>query len=400
MPNEDAARAASPPLSELRFSSRSSFDLSHNRITTALSAKRATGAEILDLTESNPTRAALPYDPSAILASLSAPASLVYEPASFGLPAARETVARHLHLAAERVLLTASTSEAYAFLFKLLCDPGDEVLVPVPSYPLFEHLARLESVHAVAYRLAYDGAWHIDLDSVRAGRGPRTRAIVVVTPNNPTGSYLKKDELAALSALGLPIVSDEVFAGYALRPEPDRRRAQSALAAEGGLVFALGGLSKLAALPQMKLAWTAVGGEAALVQAALARLEIIADAFLSVGAPVQHALPALLASRTRVEAAIVARTRDNLGFLRGALQGHAASVLDVEGGWYATLRLPRTRPEEDWALAVLEQDDVYVHPGHFFDFESEAYLVVSLLTPPAVFREGVGRLLARVDKDA
>jgi aspartate/methionine/tyrosine aminotransferase len=384
----------------VRFSARSSFDLAHNELSTALARRRASGGEVLDLTESNPTRASLPYERDAILGSLASPGALLYEPASFGLTSAREMVARHLGVPPERVVLTASTSEAYAFLFKLLCDPGDEVLVPVPSYPLFEHLARLETVKAVPYRLAYDGAWHFDLDSVRSAVGPRTRAIVVVTPNNPTGSYVKRAELAALADLGLPIVSDEVFAGYALDERVDATRASSALEAHGALVFALGGLSKLAALPQMKLAWIAVGGGAATVDPALARLEIIADAFLSVGAPVQHALPALLASRAAVAAAIVSRTRENLALLRAALEGKAASVLDVEGGWYATLRLPRTRTEERWVLLLLEQDGVYVHPGHFFDFESEAYLVTSLLTPGAVFREGIGRLVARVERES
>ncbi len=381
------------------FSERSGFDLARNALSEALTRRREAGRGVLDLTESNPTRAGLPYDGEAILGSLSAPGALVYEPASFGLVAARETVARHLGVSASRVVLTASTSEAYAFLFKLLCDPGDEVLVPVPSYPLFEHLARLETVRAVPYRIAYDGAWHLDLDSVRAAVGPRTRAIVVVTPNNPTGSILKRGELSALADLGLPIVSDEVFAGYALDARAEPPRASSALEAQGALVFALGGLSKLAALPQMKLAWTVVGGPDALAGAALGRLEIIADAFLSVGAPVQHALPALLASRARVTAAIVARTRENLAFLRRAASGKATSVLDVEAGWYATLRVPRTRTEEQWALALLEQDGVYVHPGHFFDFESEAYLVASLLTPEAAFREGTERLVARVERD-
>jgi aspartate/methionine/tyrosine aminotransferase len=252
-------------------------------------------------------------------------------------------------------------------------------------------------VRAVPYRVAYDGVWHLDLDSVRAGVGPRTRAIVLVTPNNPTGSTIKRDELAALEALGLPLVSDEVFAGYSLDERGEGSRAASALEARGALVFALGGLSKLAALPQMKLAWTVVGGPDALVAPALARLEVIADAFLSVGAPVQHALPALLASRADVTAAITARTRDNLAFVREATSGKATSVLDVEAGWYATLRVPRTRSEEQWTLALLEHDGVYVHPGHFFDFESEAYLVTSLLTPRPVFRAGIERLVARVE---
>ena len=231
--------------------------------------------------------------------ALALPGSLVYEPAPFGLDSAREAVARDLsahgpRVDPARVVLTASTSEAYAFLFKLLCDPGDEVLVPRPSYPLFEHLARLESVRAVPYRLAYDGAWHVDLPVVRAAITPRTRAIVTVSPNNPTGSYLKTTELGELAALGLPIVSDEVFARYPLRADSNARSFGPRGPPGSPLVFALGGLSKLAALPQAKLAWMAVGGEPARVDAALARLEVIADSFLSVAAPVQHALPALL----------------------------------------------------------------------------------------------------------
>jgi aspartate/methionine/tyrosine aminotransferase len=383
----------------IRLSSRSSFDLAPNALTEALQRARGGGRPVLDLTESNPTRAGLTYDRDAMLSALASPGALTYEPASFGLSAARETVAKHLAVTPSRVVLTASTSEAYAFLFKLLCDPGDEVLVPVPSYPLFEHLARLECVRAVPYRLAYDGVWHVDLASVRAAAGPKTRAIVLVTPNNPTGSYVKRDELAALADLGLPLVSDEVFAPYALDERLDPRRASSALEAEGALVFALGGLSKSAALPQMKLAWTVDGGPSPLVDPVMAQLEIVADAFLSVGAPVQHALPGLLAAGSRTAAMITARTRDNLGWLREVAAGSPASVLDVEGGWYATLRVPRTRSEERWALTLLEQDGVYVHPGHFFDFDAEAYLVVSLLTPEATFREGIERLLARVGED-
>jgi hypothetical protein len=382
------------------FSSRSSVDLAPNPLAVALEAARAASREVLDLTESNPTRAGLPYAREAILAALARPASLVYEPAAFGIPSARDAVARELSAHgpatdASRVLLTASTSEAYAFLFKLLCDPGDEVLVPVPSYPLFEHLARLESVRAVPYRLAYDGAWHVDVASARDAVTARTRAIVTVSPNNPTGSYLKRAELAALVALGLPMVSDEVFARYPLRD--DATRARSVLDADGAsLVFALGGLSKLAALPQMKLAWMTVGGEKARVAEATGRLEVIADAFLSLATPVQHAAAALLESRHAAEGAIRQRTRHNLAFVRSVVPGSPVSLLDVEGGWYATLRVPRTRSELEWAVGLVEEDGVHVHPGHFFDFEEEAYLVVSLLTPEATFREAIERVMTRV----
>jgi alanine-synthesizing transaminase len=386
------------------FSSRSSVDLAANALALALARARAQGRPILDLTESNPTRAGVSYDRSAILSALALPASLLYEPSPFGLGTAREAVALDLaaqgaKVDARRVVLTASTSEAYAFLFKLLCDAGDEVLVPRPSYPLFEHLARLESVRAVPYRLAYDGAWHVDLPSVRSAISARTRAVVLVSPNNPTGSYVKTEELDALASLGLPLVSDEVFARYPLRA--DRARASSALDASGtNLVFALGGLSKLAALPQAKLAWMAIGGAGAPVDAALARLEVIADAFLSVGTPVQHALPALLSSRCVAERAIQRRILDNHAWLFAAVAGSAVSLLDAEGGWYATLRLPGTREELAWALTFLEEDGVHVHPGHFFDFEDEAYVVVSLLTPEATLREGATRVLHRVARDA
>jgi alanine-synthesizing transaminase len=382
------------------FSSRSSVDLALNPLATALARARAASRPLLDLTESNPTRAGLPYATESILAALVRPASLVYEPGPFGIASARDAVARELSspdraVEGSRVILTASTSEAYAFLFKLLCDPGDEVLVPAPSYPLFEHLARLESVRAVPYRIAYDGAWHLDLESARHAVTARTRAVVTVSPNNPTGSYLKRSELQALAELGLPIVSDEVFARYPLKE--DGTRAGSALEATGApLVFALGGLSKLAALPQLKLAWIAVGGQEARAGMAMDRLEVIADAFLSVGAPVQHALPELLASCAVTRGAIGERTRRNLAFVREAAGGSPLSVLDVEGGWYATLRVPRTKSEMDWALMLLDQDDVEVHPGHFFDFEAEAYLVVSLLTPEATFREAITRMVQRV----
>ncbi len=375
-----------------------------NALTVALDEARAAATPILDLTVSNPTRAGLPYDTSSIIAAFADPRMLDYAPEPFGHARAREAVAADLRthghaVDASRVMLTASTSEAYAFLFKLLCDPGDEVLVPQPSYPLFEHLASFECVTLVPYALAYDGEWHVDLDSVRRAIAPRTRAILLVSPNNPTGSYVKKDELAALAALGLPLVSDEVFARYSLID--DARRATSALDAEGALVFAMSGLSKLAALPQMKAAWTVVGGPELVAREAMARLELIADSFLSVSTPVQHALPALLASRRSAEEAIVRRTRENLARLRRAIPADSpASLLHVEGGWYATLRVPRTQSEESWALELLTKDGVYAHPGHFFDFRDEAHLIVSLLTLEAPFAEGVGRLLARVARNA
>lgn len=353
---------------------------------------------MLDLTLSNPTRADLPYASAEILAALVHPGALEYAPEAFGLPSARAEVARAfaergVPLADDRVVLTASTSEAYAFAFKLLCDPGDEVLVPRPSYPLLEHLAALESVNLKYYDLVYDGAWSLDRDSLRRAVGPRSRAVVSVSPNNPTGHYFSHEDLAALSELDLPLISDEVFADYELEPRPGRPR--SALEATAPLVLALEGLSKLAALPQLKLGWMALGGDALRVEEALARLSLIADSFLSPNTPVQLALPKLLATRSVVRDAIVARARANREALRVFCRSTPVSVLRVEGGWYAVLRLPATQSDEDWTLEFLAHG-VLVQPGYFFDFETGSYVVVSLLTPEPVFARGAERLVRLV----
>lgn len=381
------------------FSRRTEHESEPNQLTLAVRARRAAGLPLCDLTLSNPTLGALPYDGARLLAALGDPRSLVYEPASFGLESARDAV-RALQREAgfevpiAQILLTSSTSEAYAFLFKLLCDPGDEVLIPRPSYPLFEHLATLENVSAVSYALAYDGAWHIDLDSVARAIGPRTRAIALVTPNNPTGSFLKRDELERLVSFGLPLISDEVFSSFELGPDP--RRARSVLETSAVPVFALGGLSKLAALPQMKLAWTCVAGPAPEVSAALSRLELIADTFLSPNTPVQWALPEMLAARGPVERALNARIRKNFAELTRALCGSAATALFLEGGWYATVRMPELQVESDWVLTFLDRDGVLTQPGWFYDFLDGAQLVLSLITEEETFALGVSRIAERV----
>lgn len=378
---------------ELRFSRRTDVGSTENALTAALARARARGP-VLDLTESNPTRAGIAYDEARITAALASPRSLVYDPCTFGLPIAREAVSAHyaaqrLDVPAARVALTASTSEAYAVLFKVLCDPGDRVLVPAPSYPLLEHLAAFEAVTLVPYPLVYDGRWHVDLPALRA-RAEGARAIVVVSPNNPTGSYLAKDELDAMLDLGLPILADEVFALYPFRD--DSRRAGSVLGAERGLVFALSGLSKACGLPQLKLGWAAAGGDPGAVERALARMEVVCDAMLSVGAPVQNAAPELFAAGAITRASIAARTRDNRDRLARALGGTAATLLDAEGGWYGVVRLPAVKSEEAWVAELLDAHAVYTHPGHFFDFADEPYVVVSLLTEPTVFAEGVAAL--------
>ena len=388
------------------FSARFHWDPRPNRLTQALTAQRAAGARILDLTESNPTHAGLHY-PAEIVAAFADPRMLAYEPAPAGTPAARQAVtayyaARGHRVAAGRVMLTASTSEAYCYLFKLLTNPGDHVLVPGPSYPLFEFLAGMESVSVRPYPLEYQGAWRIDVPALVAALTPQTRAIILVNPNNPTGSYVKRGELRALTALcaarGIALISDEVFADYAFAE--DAERVATLAAVEECLTFSLSGLSKVAGLPQMKLGWIVASGPAALRAEALEKLEWIADTYLSVSTPVQCAAATLLTAGEIIQRQIRERTRANLAFARATLTGSAASILAVEGGWYITLQVPRIYSEEEWTLRLLEQSGVLVQPGFFYDFESEAYLVVSLLTAEAIFREGLLRLAAAISQDS
>jgi aspartate/methionine/tyrosine aminotransferase len=349
------------------------------------------------LTESNPTRADLEY-PARIVEAFHNPAILHYEPHPAGLSEVRSLVAQHEGVTRERIVLTSSTSEAYAYLFKLLADPGDEVLVPRPSYPLFDFLARLESVRVTPYPLVYHGVWSIDFDALAAAATPRTRALIVVNPNNPTGSFLKRDEFARLQTFcadhRLAIISDEVFSSYGFGVDPSRL---TTLVDCGVITFCLNGFSKLCGLPQMKLAWIVLGGPVADRADALARLEWIADTYLSVGTPVQCAAPVLLSEGMLVQQQIARRTQANFARLRQAVASSTCDLLHLEGGWYAVVRVPRVMTEEEWCLDLLQNESVLVQPGFFYDFTSEAFLVISLLTPPAVFVEGVRRLLGRVD---
>jgi aspartate/methionine/tyrosine aminotransferase len=382
------------------FSRRTPGDLQPNRLASALAARRRRGAEILDLTESNPTAVGIPY-PQDILAPLADASARLYQPSPKGALAAREAVAadyarRGVRVGADRVLLTASTSEAYAFLFKLLCDAGDAVLVPRPGYPLFDLLARLESIEVASYPLRYDGEWHLAASAVEAALSPRTRAVVVVSPNNPTGSYLKSDEAAPLQELcarrGIALIADEVFADYAFGSDP--RRLPSLLGDGPALAFALGGLSKACGLPQLKLGWIAAGGPASLRDEALARLELVADTFLSVGTPAQIAAPSLLGRVAELHGPIAARVRANLASLEeGLRRAPSVTLLRPEGGWYAVVRVPANVSEEDLVLRLLESRGVLVHPGYFFDFPDEAFLVLSLLPPEPAFRAGVRAVL-------
>ena len=383
------------------ISSRLPKNLEPNAVARLVAAKRRTGVPVIDLTETNPTSAGFSY-PKDLLAPLAHPRALDYEPQPLGLWSARAAVAsdfrrRGLVISADRVALTSSTSEAYALLFKMLCDAGDSVLVPHPSYPLFEHLTALESITAIPYALEYHGSWRIDIGSVARGVTDRTRAILIVSPNNPTGSFLHRDDFSALSEIAvakrIPIIGDEVFADYQLDPAPG---ATAVLGAADVLTFSLGGLSKSAGLPQLKLGWIGFGGPAAKVDEALAAYELVADTYLSVSSPVQGASAELIAQGAAIRAQILARVRRNLAALRDAAAAFpAVDVLKVEAGWTAVVQVPQLRSEEALVLELLQQDDVLVHPGYFFDFPREAYVVVSLLLEPATFDRGIAKLLKR-----
>ncbi len=380
------------------FSARLHWNLSLNPLTRLIEEKRGAGDRILDLTESNPTRAGLNYPEAAILEALASPEVLRYDPNPAGVLSAREAVAQYYEGRAKPsgILLTASTSEAYALLFKLLCDPGDEILVPRPSYPLFEFLAALESVSVARYPLLYDHGWTVDFEALEGAIHARTRAVVVVNPNNPTGSFLKRDELERLTEIcarnDVAIISDEVFADYAFAA--DARRVSSLVDAEEVLTFSLSGLSKVSGLPQMKLGWIVVSGPEPARSDAYARLELIADTYLSVGTPVQCAAGALLGVRGGIQGEIRARTTANLARLRQRLAATPFRALDIEGGWYAVVEAPRVRSEEEWVLDLLRRENVLAQPGFFYDFDREAFLILSLLTPGAAFAEGIDRLLA------
>lgn len=379
------------------FARRTAWHDQPNRFSLALAERRRSGREVFDLTESNPTRCALAY-PAWLLEALPDPRALDYAPEPRGLRSAREAVSGYYAARGERVdpariLLATSTSEAYSWLFRLLCDPADEVLVPAPSYPLFEYLGAIQDVAPVRYPLFYDHGWHADMHALDQAITPRTRAVVVVNPNNPTGSYLAGAELEQLERLclahRLALVADEVFLDFALDPAP----RPSLVRNDAALTFTLSGLSKICGLPQMKVAWLVATGPEALVQAALDRLELIADTYLSLNTPIQLALPALLAFRPDFQKQLSARIAANLALLDRELAGVPATQrLALEGGWYAVVRVPQTASDEDLAIALLEEDGVVVHPGHFYDFASDGYLVLSLITPEALFAEGVARL--------
>jgi aspartate/methionine/tyrosine aminotransferase len=397
-----------PDTASFTFSLRTDWPEEANPLFQGLESRMEQGGTVLNLTTSNPTQRGFrsPADERAILRALSKPADLRYEPEALGRPGARRALARWLArrqgapVSPDQLLLTASSSESYAFLFKLLANPGDEILVPTPSYPLLEFLSRLDSVRLRTYRLDPENGWALDRESILEGlRSYRVRALLVVHPNNPTGSFLGRGDMAFVQGLaaerGIAVISDEVFADYALRP--DRARASSAAVDASALTFALGGLSKAAGLPQLKLGWIQAAGPDDLVAAALSKLDVIADTYLSVGTPVQEALPELLRLAGKFQRDVRALLQANLNEVRRLLPpGVPLTALFPEAGWSLPLRLPSTRSGEEWALWLLEQHGLLVQPGYFYDFASEAIVVVSLLTPQARFKRGMSRLIRAV----
>jgi aspartate/methionine/tyrosine aminotransferase len=386
------------------FSSRVPRELALNRLALSIAAHRASGRSLLDLTVANPTAVGIHYDAD-LLAALSSPAALTYSPEPFGIRAARRAVAadyarRGISVAEDRVVLTASTSEAYSVLFKLLCAPeGDDVLVPQPSYPLFDHLTRLDGVSCRPYSLEYHGRWLVDERSVDAAWTDQTRAVLAVTPNNPTGSTLTPAEHADLTRRcaerDAALILDEVFADYVF----DESAGRGGAGIRGGhaLTFRLGGLSKSAGLPQVKLGWLAIDGPRELVQAALERLELISDTYLSVSTPVQVAAASLIERGAAIRRQIRQRVRANLEVLRRLTDAEpSVELLNADGGWSAVIRVPSTQAEEDLVLALLDRCETLVHPGFFFDFAHESFLVLSLLPAPDEFAEGARRIVEHV----
>ncbi len=388
------------------FSSRTNWHRHPNKLSQLLQERRRQGTPVYDLTISNPTEAGFEYPLRDILSLPVQDAIGRYTPHPLGAAPAREAVAsyyysKNIHIAPSNIVLTASTSEAYGWLFMLLCEAGANVLVPTPSYPLFEFLARLHDVEIHPYHLRYDGEWHIDFDSVQRSLTDTTRAIVVVSPHNPTGMFLKQDELQEMNRIasenGLALIVDEVFSEYSLGA--CERRVVSTAANDAVLTFTLNGISKLCGLPQMKLGWIVASGPDAHRQEALQRIEIVADTFLSVNTPAQVALPQLLELGKSVRAQIQERVRANYLHLMNAVSvGSSVSALRAEAGWYAILKMPRTRSDEEWAIRLLDESGVYVFPGYFFDFAESGFLVISLLTPPEILQMGMDKLFRVVQE--
>ena len=386
------------------FSDRTGWNLERNKLSEALGKRHSSGLPLIDLMQSNPTQCGFHFDAQKILAALNNPASLHYDPDPQGLPQAREAVAayyrsRICQISIDDIFLDTSTSEAYSFLFRMLCNPGDELLIPQPGYPLFSFLAGIQDVSLVRYPLVYDYGWQIDFHSLQQAITPRTRGIIVVHPNNPTGHFCKPGEIEQLNQIcrerQIAIISDEVFLDFSLAPDAPPTFASNSEV----LTFTMSGLSKISGLPQMKVAWLTVTGPEALKQPAIARLEMIADTYLSMNAPIQLALPVLLEQRHPFRQQWLTRIQNNLAGLDKTLESQKLCTrLKLEGGWYAVIKAPSTEGDDELALELLITRGVYVHPGHFYDFPADGYWVVSLITPEQELATGIDALLAMFEK--
>lgn len=418
IPAEAQNQQTKPVAGDEMFADRTNWNLTPNRLSEALAEHLAAGKRLFDLSASNPTEGGFEYDSESILRALCNETALTYVPDPKGLLRARQAVAEYYAgrgdaVRVEDIILTTSTSEAYSFVFRTLCDPGDELLVPAPSYPLFGFLADIHDVRLVKYPVLYDYGWQIDFPALEQAITPRTRAVIVVNPNNPTGHFVKPEDLAMLNQIcsvgDLGLVADEVFLDFAYGDANARRevvkssrargtagKKPGSLAANAGaLTFTMSGLSKIAGLPQMKAAWLVASGPEELKTKALERLEVIADTYLSMNAPVQLALPELLQQRHGFQKQVMARVRKNVGELdRQLTQKKACNRLEIEGGWYAVLRVPATRSDDDLAVELLQSKGIYVHPGHFYDFSNDGYLIVSLIMQEREFSEGIRQLLS------
>ena len=404
-------------LNGVMFAERTNWNLAPNRLSEALAAHLAAGKRLYDLSASNPTEVGFTVNAEALLHALQNPAALTYVPDPKGIVRARQAVAEYYAdrgdgISAENVILTASTSEAYSFIFRALCNPGDELLVPAPSYPLFGFLADLHDVRLAHYPLIYDHGWQIDFHALEGAITPRTRGIIVVNPNNPTGHYVKAGELETLneicSSRDLALIADEVFLDFAHDTNGSRRdllkaprsrngndKKLASLSTNGGaLTFTVSGLSKISGLPQMKAAWLVTSGPDSLKKQALERIEIIADTYLSMNAPIQLALPTFLDQRHSFQKQVLTRVKRNLGELdRQLMLRKTCSRLEIEGGWYAIVRVPATRTDDELAVDLLTKKGIYVHPGHFYDFPKDGHLIVSLIMPEREFAEGCRQML-------
>jgi len=389
----------------LIFSQRTDWELSLNELVAAYQQLKENNVPVLDLTASNPTECGFSYPPQ-ILDCLSTKENLNYDPSPRGLLRAREAVVEYyaskgISLSSRQIFLTSSTSEAYSYLFRLLANPGERIFFPQPSYPLFRFLADMNDVEMEHYPLTYDKEWKIDFNQLDEKITLDTKALVLVNPNNPTGSFVKRHELTLLNDLcarkNIPLISDEVFGDFSFE---ENKNYASLINNNEALTFVLGGLSKTLGLPQMKLSWIVMSGPQGLVEKSQERMEVIADTFLSVNTPAQNALNQWLPLREGIQKEIIIRLKQNLEFIqKQAALTSSCQLLKSEGGWYVILKIPTTRTEEEWALKFLNKYHVFVHPGYFFDFQKEAYIVISLLPPHNVFQEGVERILSRIEQE-